>query len=234
VYCVAGKQVRAHTHHFHTDYHHYDDRCQAEKPRPTYVPTLSLCYSIFTMFPQLPNPTSVTKKTPYSCHKKWKTILCLRVISTGRRNLFLSKINENRQDRRDADRHRLLGVLRVKSHAHWMVIQVVKGARHAERTKEKTERENRFGGHWKIKITYSYWLPFLLLETEYRCSSFVRVSMFFGLEVNTGFCRLSLFIAGASLVCRVPGRCSFVLCCCTCCADVIGYNSYRFDGLNCS
>ena len=32
-----------------------------------------------------------------------------------------------------ADRHRLLGVLRVKSHAHWMVVQVVKGMRDRRR-----------------------------------------------------------------------------------------------------
>jgi hypothetical protein len=38
------------------------------------------------------------------------------------------------------------------------------------------------------------------------------------------------------LVCRLPGGCRFVLCRCDIadCSVVIGYNSYCFDGLNCS
>ncbi len=99
----------------------------------------------------------------------------------------------------------------------------------------------------KVKIMYSYWLPVVSCSrfeknTGVRLLSVFR--WFFGLEVeveaNTGFCCFALFITGTSLVCVMPGSCSFVLCCCLlyllrCTVAVaIGYNSYCFDGLNCS
>jgi hypothetical protein len=66
---------------------------------PTYFVTVALWYIISHMFSQLPNPTSGQRQRQSQrhrqSHKKWKTILCIRLISTGQRNLFLSKIKIN-------------------------------------------------------------------------------------------------------------------------------------------
>ncbi len=86
----------------------------------------------------------------------------------------------------------------------------------------------------KVQIMYSYWLPVVLALNRIPAFVFYPYFDVFGLEANTGFSCFSLFITGAILVCVVPGSCSFVLCCCTSGAVAIGYNSYCFDGLNCS
>ncbi len=86
----------------------------------------------------------------------------------------------------------------------------------------------------KVKIKYSYWLPVVLALKGIPVFVFYPCFDVFGLEANTGFCCFALFITGTGLVCVMPGRCSFVPCYCTSCAVAIGYNSYCFDGLNCS
>jgi hypothetical protein len=61
----------------------------------------------------------------------------------------------------------------------------------------------------KVYIKYSNWLPVVLSKVEYRCSCFIRVSSFF---IRIKYWSLP-FVVFELL--RVPGRCYFVLCCCT-------------------